>query len=152
MEIVRVKQKIRLRIVLCVMALLTIFGCTKEQFYTADDYVGTYSVSVINRTRIGAETMTDSGSGKIAIYKISSSRVQVVGYIDTYAEIKGNMIYFEPTSYSSSSYQMQMSFNSGQLNGNVLTFSTVSSGHYYYNGKSVPCSIETDWTAIKIDE
>lgn len=152
MELVRVKQKIHWGIVLCILELVTIFGCTKEPFYTADDYVGTYSVSVINRTRIGAETMTDSGSGKFAIYKISSSRAQVVGYIDTYAEIKGNTIYFEPTSYSSSSYQMQMSFNPGRLNGKILTFSTVSSGHYYYNGRSVPCSIETDWTAIKIDE
>ena len=132
--------------------LVTLCGCHKEDLSNSDDYVGTYNVSVINRTRIGTESLSDSSTGVFSIYKISSKRVQVVGYIETYGEIQNNKVYFEPMSYSNNGTEMETSFEPAQLNGKILIFRTITSGHYIYNGKSYPYSCESNWTAIRQDE
>lgn len=115
----------------------------------SDDFVGTYKASVIENVRWGSDSGTLTPTGTFYISKVSANRVQVTGYINTYGEVNGKTVYFESMYDSDSEGYITTVFQQGILNGNVLTFSTTSSGQLKYNGKMYPYSATSSWTAIR---
>lgn len=115
----------------------------------ADDFVGTYKASVIENVRWGSDSGTLTPTGTFYISKVSANRVQVTGYINTYGEVNGKTVYFESMYDSDSEGYITTVFQQGILNGNVLTFSTTSTGQLKYNGKMYPYSATSSWTAIR---
>ena len=115
----------------------------------ADDFVGTYKASVIENVRWGSDGGTLTPTGTFFITKVSASRVKVSGYIDTYGEVNGKTVYFESMYNSDLEGYITTVFQQGILNGNVLTFSTTSTGQLKYNGILYPYSATSSWTAIK---
>ena len=125
-------------------------SCSPEAFKDdADDFVGTYKASVIDNVHWGSDGGTLTPTGTFYISKVSASRVKVSGYIDTYGEVNGKTVYFESMYNSDSEGNMTTVFQQGILNGNVLTFSTTSTGQLKYNGILYPFSATSSWTAIK---
>ena len=125
-------------------------SCSPDSFKDdADDFVGTYKASVIENVRWGSDGGTLTPTGTFYISKVSASRVKVSGYIDTYGEVNGKTVYFESMYDSDSEGYITTVFQQGILNGNVLTFSTTSTGQLKYNGKMYPYSASSSWTAIK---
>lgn len=115
----------------------------------SDDFVGTYKASVIENVRWGSDSGTLTPTGTFYISKVSANRVQVTGYINTYGEVNGKTVYFESMYDSDSEGYITTVFQQGILNGNVLTFSTTSTGQLKYNGKMYPYSATSSWTAIR---
>ena len=115
----------------------------------ADDFVGTYKASVIENVRWGSDSGTLTPTGTFYISKVSANRVIVTGYINTYGEVNGKTVYFESMYSSDSEGYITTVFQQGILNGNVLTFSTTSTGQLKYNGKMYPYSATSSWTAIR---
>lgn len=115
----------------------------------ADNFVGTYKASVIENVRWGSDSGTLTPTGTFYISKVSANRVKVTGYINTYGEVNGKTVYFESMYSSDSEGYITTVFQQGILNGNVLTFSTTSTGQLKYNGKMYPYSATSSWTAIR---
>ena len=131
------------------LALFAI-SCSPEALKDdADDFVGTYKASVIENVRWGSDSGTLTPTGTFYISKVSANRVQVTGYINTYGEVNGKTVYFESMYDSDSEGYITTVFQQGILNGNVLTFSTTSTGQLKYNGKMYPYSATSSWTAIR---
>ena len=68
-------------------------SCTKTG--NADAFVGRYSVSTIENITWGNDSGTLTDYGNIDITKVSSSRIQVSGYFNTFGEVSGNNLYLE---------------------------------------------------------
>ncbi|MBR5384846.1 MAG: hypothetical protein IK143_03110 [Bacteroidales bacterium] len=131
------------------LALFAI-SCSPEALKDdADDFVGIYKASVIENVRWGSDSGTLTPTGTFYISKVSANRVQVTGYINTYGEVNGKTVYFESMYDSDSEGYITTVFQQGILNGNVLTFSTTSTGQLKYNGKMYPYSATSSWTAIR---
>ena len=139
----------------CVLSLLlTLFAvfCVFSSCVFDDDadaFVGTYNVSVIENIRWGNDSGTTTPTGSFMISKVSASKVKVSGFIDTYGEVSGQTIFFESVFDSASEGSLTTVFQPGFLNGNVLTFSSTSTGQLKYNGRLYPYSSTGSWTAIK---
>ena len=134
---------------LTTFALLLITSCTKEQFDDADSFVGKYSVSVIENATWGHSSGTTTDTGTMIITKLSKSKVQLKGFLNTYGEIVGNSIYMESvTSYGADGYLTTV-FSVGNLNSNVLTFTANMSGQLADNGTLYPFRSFSQFTAIK---
>ena len=130
--------------------LFMAYSCSPESLKDdADDFIGTYKASVIENVRWGADSGTLTPTGTFFISKVSATRVKVSGYIDTYGEVNGKTVYFESMYNSDSEGYITTVFQQGILNGNVLTFSTTSTGQLKYNGTMYPYSATSSWTAIK---
>lgn len=120
-------------IALVVITLFSILSCAKKPLEdSAEDFVGEYKASVIDNVRWGSDSGTLTGTGTFYISKVSSSRVKVSGYINTYGEVNGKMIYFESITNTDSEGTITTVFQQGILNGNVMTFSSTSTGQLSY--------------------
>ena len=115
----------------------------------ADAFVGEYNVSVVENVVWGGDSGTINDNGVIYIYKVSSDRIRVRGYIATEGSVVGNSVYFEGTNSSDSSGYITTSFGVGNLNGNVLTFTANQTGQLAYNGVMFPYRGTASFTAIK---
>lgn len=115
----------------------------------ADDFVGTYNASIIENVRWGNDTGTLTPKGSFIITKVSAKRVKVSGYISTFGEVNGKTVYFESITNTDSAGTTTTVFQQGILNGNVLTFSSTSTGQLKYNGIMYPYSATSSWTAVK---
>ena len=136
--------------VLLMAVFFIAYSCSPESLKDdADDFVGTYKASVIENVRWGSDSGTLTPTGTIYISKVSANRVKVSGYINTYGEVNGKTVYFESMYDSDSEGHITTVFQQGILNGNVLTFSTTSTGQLKYNGKMYPYSATSSWTAIR---
>ena len=58
-------------------------------------------------------------------------------------------VYFESMTNPDSEGTITTVFQQGIRNGNVLTFSTSSSGQLKYNGKMYPYSATSSWSCIR---
>lgn len=126
--------------------LLIAFSCNPDSMKDdADAFVGTYKASAIEYFRWGADSGTLTPMGTIYISKVSSNRIKVSGYLDTYGEVSGKTVYFESTYNSDSAGYLTTVFQQGILSGNVLTFSTTSTGQL----KNYPYSATASWAAIR---
>lgn len=115
------------------LLLMVVTSCSKEKEDEADAFLGTYSVSTIENITWGGSSGTLTDNGMMTIAKVSSSRVQLSGYISTFGEVVGKNIYLESTTSTGSSGSLTFVFGTGTLNGNVLTFSTTATGQLKYN-------------------
>ncbi len=132
-----------------VISLCVIFStsCTKED--DADAFVGRYSVSDIENETYAGMTHTSSISGTMNITKVSANRIQTSGWIDTFGEVVGNAVYLESISGTNSNGSLTIAFSNGYLNGNVLTFSSTTSGSIQINGNWYSYSSLGQHTCIK---
>ena len=75
-------------------------ACTKIEDDEADLFVGTYTVSTIENVIWGGSSGTLTDNGIFRISKVSSNRVRVSGYFNTYGNVIGSSLYLD--SYTSS--------------------------------------------------
>ena len=129
------------------LLMMVITSCSKED--EADAFLGTYSVSTIDNVTWGGSSGTLTDNGTMTITKLSSNRVQLSGYISTFGEVVGKNLYLESTTSSSSSGSLTFVFGTGTLNGNVLIFSTTTTGRMIYNGVYYPYNSIAQHTCIR---
>ncbi|HIS23447.1 MAG TPA: hypothetical protein IAC09_08415 [Candidatus Cryptobacteroides intestinipullorum] len=135
---------------LAALSLTLLSSCTKvESDDPADDFVGTYNVSVIENVVWGYDSGTLNDNGTFIISKLSANRVQVRGYISTEGEVVGSMVYFEGSKSSDSEGYFTTSYGPGTLSGNVLTFTANQTGQLASNGVLYPYRNTSYFTAIK---
>ena len=120
-------------------------SCTKTG--NADAFVGRYSVSTIENITWGNDSGTLTDYGNIDITKVSSSRIQVFGYFNTFGEVSGNNLYLE--SLKSDEGNLITVFDTGTLDGNVLILPSTTTGRFPYNGVYYPYHASTRMTCIK---
>jgi len=125
------KKNILPYLVLTIISVL-ITSCSRED--DADVFVGVYNINTTTTATWGGVSNTYSYSGTLSIIKVSASRVKTQGWFNTYGDVNGNTIYFEPSVRNSSDYSVTETYNAGTLNGNVLTFSSVVNGIMRSNG------------------
>ena len=103
-------------------------ACTKIEADEADVFVGTYTVSTIEKVIWGGSSGTVTDNGVFRISKVSSNRVRVSGYFNTYGNIIGSSLYLD--SYTSSDYagSSTIVFGTGFLNGNILNLTSTTNG------------------------
>lgn len=135
-----------------IISLLSVVSCSKMASEDpADAFVGKYNVSVVENIVWGGDSGTINDNGVIYIYKVSSNRIRVSGYIDTEGSVVGSSVYFESRYSSDSSGYITTSFGVGILSGNVLTFTANQTGQLAYNGVMYPYRSTGSFTAIKKD-
>lgn len=122
-------------------------ACTKED--DADAFVGTYSVSDIENVTCAGMSHTSTFTGTLNISKVSANRVQTSGWFSTFGEVIGNAVYFESYTYTSSESSLTTAFSSGSINGNVLLFTTTTSGMMKLSGSWYSYSSIGQHTCIK---
>ena len=133
-----------------IISLLSVVSCSKMASEDpADAFVGEYNVSVVENVVWGSDSGTINDNGVIYIYKVSSDRIRVSGYIGTEGSVVGSSVYFEGTYSSDSSGHITTSFGVGILSGNVLTFTANQTGQLAYNGVMYPFRCTASFTAIK---
>jgi hypothetical protein len=103
-------------------------ACTKIEDDEADLFVGTYTVSTIENVTWGGSYGTVTDNGIFRISKVSSNRVRVSGYFNTYGNVIGSSLYLD--SYTSSDYagSSTIVFGTGFLNGNILNLTSTTNG------------------------
>ena len=111
----------KLAIVLCALFVVFATSCTKDG--NAEAFVGTY--------------------------KVSSNRVRTSGYFSTEGEVVGNSVYFESMYAQDAAGYTTTVFGTGNLNGNVLTFTCNMSGQLASNGIMYPFYSTAQMTCIK---
>ena len=132
------------------LSLTLLSSCTKvESDDQADDFVGTYNVSVVENVVWGYDSGTLNDNGTFVISKLSANRIQVRGYISTEGEVVGSMVYFEGSKSSDSEGYFTTSYGPGTLSGNVLTFTANQTGQLASNGVLYPYRNSSYFTAIK---
>ena len=104
------------------LLLVVITSCTKTN--NADAFVGRYAVSTIENATWGGSSGTLTDNGTMTITKVSSSRIQVNGYFNTFGEVVGNNVYLESYTTTDSSGSLTIVFGTGTLNGNNITVNT----------------------------
>ena len=127
--------------------LIVASSCTKTG--NADAFVGHYSVSTIENVTWGNDSGTLTDNGTFSITKVSSTRIQVSGYLNTFGEVVGNSLYLESYTTSDSYGSLTIVFGTGVLNGNVLTLPSTTTGQLKYNGVPYPYHASTQMTCIK---
>lgn len=139
----------------CSLPLLLILSlvfaaCSKEQRPdAADAFVGVYSVSVTEHVIWGYDSGTITDTGTMSISKESATRVKIDGYISTYGEISGNILYMEGGKSSSAEGYLTTTYSPATLTGNVLTFTANQSGQLASNGTLYPFRSSGSFSAIK---
>lgn len=135
-------------LLLSFVVLLTIAtSCSKAN--NADAFVGQYAVSTIENVTWGNDSGTLTDNGIFTITKLSSSRIQVSGYINTFGEVIGNSLYLESYTTSDSSGELTIVFETGVLKGNVLTLQSTTTGQLKYHGVLYPFYSTARMTCIK---
>ena len=127
--------------------LVATTSCVKTN--NADAFVGTYSVSTIEHVTWGSDSGTLTDNGTFIITKVSSSRIQVSGYLNTFCDVVGNSLYLESYTTSDSYGRLTIVFDTGVLKGNVLTLPSTTTGQLKYNGVPYPYHASTQMTCIK---
>jgi hypothetical protein len=115
-------------------ALLLVVITSYTKTNNADAFVGRYAVSTIENATWGGSSGTLTDNGTMTITKVSSSRIQVNGYFNTFGEVVGNNVYLESYTTTDSSGSLTIVFGTGTLNGNILTLTSTTTGRLKYNG------------------
>lgn len=137
----------KLAVVLCALFVVFATSCTKDG--NAEAFVGTYNVSTVEHVTWGNDSGTLTDTGILYITKVSSNRVRTSGYFSTEGEVVGNSVYFESMYAQDAAGYTTTVFGTGNLNGNVLSFTCNSSGQLAYNGVMYPYYSTAQMTCIK---
>ncbi len=110
---------------------LVLSSCNKEIGTledSADAFVGTYNVSLVEDFVWGGTSGTVTDSGIAEIVKVGPDRIQFIGYIGAKGTVVGNTAYLEPQSSSSEYGYSTTVYNDATLIGNVLKITSISTG------------------------
>ena len=140
-------MKIKHLFIALTVATIILTSCTKTN--NADVFVGLYNVSTIENITWGNDSGTLTDNGSFVITKLSSSRIQVSGYINTFGEINGNKLYLESYTTSDSNGTLTIVFETGTLDGNVLILPSTTTGQLKHQGIFYPYRATTKMTCIK---